>query len=104
MKQFFSGLESLITVILVLAGISGVSYQAFREDGWVSQGFGKITDAFFSFPLIALGVTVALFFSYRAWRNTTDRGRGNKLFDLAVYVFMAAGTYFIAHYVIKGEL
>ena len=104
MKQALAALESLITIILVVAGIAGLSYQAFREDGWVSQGFGKVTDAFLNFPLIALGLTVAMFFSYRAWRNSTSRGGGGKMFDLILYGLMAAGTYYIARYVIKGEL
>ena len=104
MKQIFSALESLITIILVIAGIVGASYNAFREGGWISQGFGKITDAYSNYPLVALGLTLAMFFSYRAWRNATASGGGGKIFDLMVYVFMAAGTYYIAHYVIKGEI
>lgn len=104
MKQALAALESLITIILVVAGIAGLSYQAFRDDGWVSQGFGKVADAFMHFPMIALGLTVAMFFSYRAWRNATRSRGGGKLFDLLIYVFMAAGTYYIARYVIKGEL
>jgi hypothetical protein len=103
-KQLFSGIESLVTITLVLAGIVGITYNAFRDGGWISQGFGKITDAYANYPLVALGLTVAMFFSYRAWRNATASGGGGKIFDLLVYVFMAAGTYFIARYVIKGEV
>ena len=84
MKQIFSALESLITIILVIAGIVGASYNAFREGGWISQGFGKITDAYSNYPLVALGLTVAMFFSYRAWRNATASGGGGKIFDLMV--------------------
>ena len=104
MKQFFSALESMITVVLVLVGIVGISFQAFREDGWVTRGFGKIADTYVNDPLIALGLTVALFFSYRAWRSATNSSRGGKLFDLIVYILMAAGTYFIARFVLKGEI
>ena len=82
MKQIFSALESLITIILVIAGIVGASYNAFREGGWISQGFGKITDAYSNYPLVALGLTVAMFFSYRAWRNATASGGGGKIFAL----------------------
>ena len=59
-------------------------YNAFREGGWISQGFGKITDAYSNYPLVALGLTVAMFFSYRAWRNATASGGGGKIFDLMV--------------------
>lgn len=104
MKQFFSSLESLITIILVVAGISGLSFHSFREGGWVTSGFGKIADAYTDYPLMALGLTVAIFFGYRAWRDSKGGGRGGKFFDLLLYGLMAAGTYYIAHYVIKGEL
>ena len=104
MKQFFGALESLVTIVLVIAGIGGITYRTFREGGWISQGVDKIADAFSHYPLIALGLTVALFFAYRAWANATASGKGRGFFDLLIYVFMAAGTYFIAHYVIKGEV
>ncbi len=104
MKQVFGAVESLITIVLVIAGIVGIAYRSVREGGWISQGFDKATDAFSHSPLIALGVTVALFFSYRAWHNATASGKGRGFFDLLIYVFMAAGTYFIAHYVVKGEV
>ncbi len=104
MKQFFSALESVITVVLVLAGIVGLSFQSFREGGWVSSGIGKIADAYSNYPLIALGLTVAMFFSYRAWRDSKSSGRGGKIFDILLYGLMAAGTYYIARYIIKGEI
>ena len=103
MKQAMSALESLITIILVVVGIVGVAYHGFKVDGWVSRGFGKLADAYIDYPLIALGLTVALFFTYRAWRDSKS-SRGGKLFDLVVYFLMAAGTYFIGRYVVKGEL
>ena len=103
MKQAMAALESLITIILVVVGIVGVAFHGFKVDGWISRGFGKVADAYINFPLMALGLTVALFFTYRAWHNSKS-SRGGKLFDIVVYFLMAAGTYFIGHYVIRGEL
>lgn len=104
MKPFFAFVESLITVALVLAGVGGISYNCFREGGWLKQGTDKVTDAFLSYPLIALGVMVALFFAYRAWRDRRNLGRRDKVFDYLVYVFMAAGIYFIGQYVLTGKV
>jgi predicted permease len=103
-KQFFAVVESLIAVVLVLVGVIGISYRSFREGGWVTQGFSKAVNAYVEYPLIALGMTVALFFIYRAWRDRKSQGRGGKTFDYIVYVFMAAGIYFIGHYVLTGRL
>lgn len=104
MKQFFTLLESFITIVLVIAGLAGIGYRTFRDGGWFVQGFGKITDAYLSYPLIALGVTVALAFAFRAWSVRRSLGKRGMHFDYIVYVFMAAGIYFIGHYVLTGEL
>jgi hypothetical protein len=104
LKQFFAFVESLITVVLVLTGVGGIGYNCFREGGWLSQGATKVTDAFLSYPLMALGVMVALFFAYRTWRDRRNLGRRDRVFDYLVYVFMAAGIYFIGHYVITGKV
>jgi hypothetical protein len=102
-KQLLAGLESFVTIILVLTGLAGLCFQTFRENGWLSQGFGKIADTFINFPVVALRLTVAMFFSFRSIRNAAA-SRGGRVFDLIVYVLMAAGTYFIAQYVLKGEI
>jgi hypothetical protein len=103
LKQFFAVVESLITIVLVLAGVIGISYRSFRDDGWFMQGFGKVVDAYVSYPLIAIGVTIALYFVYRAWALAMSQGRGGKKFDFVVYGLMAAGIYFIGYYVIHGS-
>ena len=104
MKQVLAALESLVTMVLVVAGIVGLTYHGFREGGWVTRGFGALANAYVDYPLMALGLTVALFFTYRAWRERKGQGRGGKFFDLVLYVFMAGGIYFIGRYVITGEL
>ena len=104
MKQFFAFVESLITIVLVVAGVAGIAFNCFREGGWLTQGVGRLTDAYLDYPLVALGVTVAIYFAYRAWRDRRDLGKRGKTFDYLVYVFMAAGIYFIGHYVVTGKI
>jgi len=104
LKQFFALVESLITVVLVLVGVVGLSYRTFRDGGWFMQGLGKVADAYISYPIIALVVTVALFFVYRSLRIRLNKGSGSKFFDYVVYAMMIAGIYFIGHYVIRGTL
>lgn len=89
-------------MVLVLAGVVGISYRSFRDGGWFMQGFGKVVDAYVSYPLIAIGTTVALYFVYRAGYLTMAQGQGGKRFDLVVYALMAAGIYFIGHFVLRG--
>ncbi len=93
----------MITLVLVLAAIVGISYHSFREGGWLSQGFGKISSAYINHPLIALAATIAFFFAFRAWRSRKELGARTRFFDYFVYVLMAVGIYFIGQYVLTGE-
>lgn len=102
MKQFFAVVESLITIVLVLAGVAGISYRTFRDGGWFMQGFGMVVNAYVSYPLIALVTTIALYFVYRALHSRLAKGRGGKHFDIVVYGLMATGIYFIGHYILRG--
>lgn len=103
MKQFLAVLEALVTVVLVLVAIAGISYRAFRDGGWLSQGIGKLSDAYMNYPLIAISVTVAAFFAVRAWRSRDIRGSRHRYFDYLIYVLMAVGIYFIGHYALTGD-
>ena len=103
MKQILVVLEALVTVVLVLVAIVGISYRAFRDGGWISQGVGKITDAYMNYPLIALAVTVAAFFAFRTWQARKLRGARHRYFDYLIYVMMAVGIYFIGRYALTGE-
>lgn len=104
MKQFLAVLESLITIVLVLAGIAGLSYRSFRAGGWFTQGVSKVADAYITYPLVAIAVTVVLALVYRSWRARRASGQRTRIFDYLVYVFMAAGIYFIGHFIVTGEL
>ena len=103
MKPFFSFVESLITIILVMVGIVGLAYSGFRDGGWVTTGFGKVVDVYLDTPLIALSLTAAAFFSYRAYRGHLNQGRGGKAHDWIAYLLMAAGVYFLARYFMHGQ-
>jgi hypothetical protein len=102
-KKFLVVLEAMVTVVLVLVAIAGISYRAFRDGGWLSQGFGAISDAYMNYPLVALAVTVTAFFAFRSWRSHKIRGARHRSFDYIIYLLMAAGVYFIGHYVLTGE-
>ncbi len=103
MKQFFAVLESLITIVLVVAGLAGITYRTFREGGWISLGLSKMADAYLSYPLIAVAASVAVFFAFRIWSERRSLGHRGIAFDYLVYVFMAAGIYFIGYFIVTGK-
>jgi hypothetical protein len=104
LKQILVVLEALVTLALVVVAIVGISYHSFREGGWLAQGFGKLTDAYVNYPLIAVAITIAGIFGFRAWRNRNIRGARTKFFDYVIYALMAVGIYFIGRYIVLGQL
>jgi hypothetical protein len=103
MKQILESLESIVTVVLVFAGIIGISYRGFRNGGWVEQGFGKVAGAYSQYPIIALALTIAGVYGYIKFRQRKRRDGRSKIFDYIIYALMAAGIYFIGNYVVTGK-
>ena len=103
MKQFLVVLEAMVTFVLVVVAIVGVAYHSFRENGWIVQGFGKISDAYVHYPLIAIAVTVGAILAFRSWRGRLKRGARSRFFDYLMYLLMAVGIYFVGRYALTNE-
>jgi len=103
MKQIFESLESIITVVLVFAGIIGVAYHGFRDGGWVEQGFGKVTGAYMQYPIVALAVTIVGVYGFIKFRQRKITGGRSKFFDYIIYAMMIVGIYFIGNFIVTGN-
>lgn len=105
MKSFLEYIESFVVILLVLAGIAGFSYNAFREDGWIESALGNIWSLETQYPLIAVPVTVAAIVLFNMWRtDSVARGQRSRLPNLLLYLLMAAGAYFISQFALNGFL
>lgn len=105
LKQILEYIESFATVILVLAGIGGISWHLFRDDGWIEMAFGNIFKLHIQYPLIAIPVTFAAIIMLRMWReNRLAHGRLKELPNIFIYTLMALGVYFIGYFWIHGTL
>lgn len=103
MKQIFEYIQSFVTIGLVLAGIGGVSYYMFRENGWVHTALGTVWDFQLSNPLLAIPMTLAVLFLGKLWIDRQrSKGHTSKLPNALIYVVMAAGVYFIYQFVTQG--
>ena len=95
-KQVFDYFATFITIALVLAGIGGVSYNLFREGGWMGTFTSKFIDVQLENPLIAIPFTIGIVVVGKMWRdNQVAKGRTSRMPDVFVYVIMAAGAYFL---------
>ncbi len=91
--------------MLVLAGIGGISFHLFRDDGWLEMIFGNIFELHVQYPLIAIPVTFAAIILIRMWReNRLAHGRLQHLPNIFIYTLMALGVYFIGYFWINGTL
>lgn len=103
MKQILQYVQSFVTIGLVLAGIGGVAYYMFRENGWVHRALGTIWDFQLSNPVVAIPVTIGVLVIGKLWIDRQRaKGYTSKMPDVLIYVVMAAGVYFIYQFITQG--
>jgi hypothetical protein len=102
-KQIFDYVNTFVTIVLILAGIGGVSYHMFKENGWLGQILGKVWDIQMSNPVIAIPVTLGILFVGKLWYDhNRAKGYTSKLPNVLIYVIMAGGAYFLFQFVTQG--
>jgi hypothetical protein len=102
-KQIFEYIQSFLTIGLLLAGLGGVAYHMFKENGWLGRILGKIWDVQMENPVIAIPLTLAVLFIGKMWYDhNRAKGYTSKLPDVLIYVIMAAGVYFIYEFISLG--
>ena len=105
MKRIVEFLESFVIIGLVLAGIAGISFNLFRDDGWIEAALGNIWDLNVQYPLIAIPVTIGAFVMFRLWsRDRVIHGKTSRLPNLILYSLVIAGAYYVGRYAITGSL
>jgi hypothetical protein len=88
-------LWSYLAFALMLVGITGLSWELFREDGWAKSFLGAVWDAEIRNPLIVTPVLIGTVFLVTLFfRGGLKVGKGNPFSDAFVYLLMAAGVYF----------
>jgi len=104
-NQTLNYLQSFGTIILVLFGISGISYHCFRDDGWIESAVGNLWGATIQYPLIAIPIIIGAIFLGKSWNQSRlTHGRTSKLPDLVINAFMIAGVVFIVRWFMYGTL
>ena len=104
MKQIRDFLESFVVVVLVIAGLVGVSYHVFRAGGWFDAALSRFMEFIFQRPAVSIPVVLGVVFVLAYWhdRRMAKGMHGKRLPTLVLYALMAAGAYFIGRYAIVG--
>jgi len=101
-ESTLSLLLALVRVTLMLIGIFGITYELFRENGWISQLFGTVFDSSINMVIAAL-VLLALWRINR-WISTPQKQDKMSLGDIPMYVMMTVGIYYLYHLYSTGRL
>jgi len=88
-----SVLFATIRMGLMLAGIIGLAYELFREDGLFSKAMSKLFDSTTSMMMIPV-IIFALWLLNR-WFSTPNKSETKKSGDYPMYIMMAIGAYYI---------
>lgn len=103
MKQTIEFLQSFVVIALVMTGLAGLSFSAVRDDGWLVSLLGNFLEAQVRYPMIAIPLTIAAIYLGYLWRNNEVlKGRDSKIPTFILYGFMAAGVYYVGHYIVTG--
>lgn len=106
MKQFLDMLESFVIIVLVIAGLAGLSYRVFRGGGWFEAALERVAAIVFQNLAVSVVVAVGVIIPLVIWhdRRAAKGVHGKRLPTIILYLLMAAGAFFIGHYAVVGTL
>lgn len=81
---------------LMIIGILGIAFEAFKDKGLVSQVINKATSS--TTAMVISGVIIVALYFINRWLSTTD-GNQTQKGDLPMYVMMALGAFFLFRFV-----
>lgn len=88
----FSLLLALVRLTLMLIGIFGISYDLYRENGWISQLLGTVFDSNINMILAVLGLLMLWWLN--RWMSSPQKQDKTSVGDIPMYAMMAAGLYY----------
>ncbi len=99
--------ESLPSVVLaslrmglMLVGIFGITFELFREKGWLSKLLGDIFNSTTSIFLAALAVLGLWLFNH--WISKPRTSETTRAGDMPMYAMMAVGAYYLYRLLTTG--
>ena len=98
MKEFFQFMLSLIYIVLVIAGIAGISYDLFRPEGWINHWLGDIWSMEMYF-LMGIPVFIAVVAVAKMWLDgLLASSKGGTLANIIMGILLLAGLYYLVKF------
>lgn len=104
--------DSLLSVILsggqlvlVVIGLIGISYEFFRDKGWLKQSLSTLMNTSNSTLMMVLPVGLLVFLVGKSWMSSQgERESSNVIADIMLYFMMLVGAWVIFNFVTAGGL
>lgn len=93
MRKLLEDLWSFFALAMMLIGLGGLSFNAVRSDGWLSQIAGQALDGGIGAILLVMS-TVILAWACLSGRLVVGKKKDSKLGDLLVFAMIFTGIYF----------
>lgn len=95
MMQALHALASLLLFCLVVIGMVGIAFHAFRGEGWLLEGFERLSSLLLDHPSLLIPLGIVVLSSFALWRKCRSMGLRNRFADTIAYGFVAAGIFFV---------
>lgn len=92
-------------LLLVAAGLVGVSVEFFRDQGWLKRTLSSIMNSSTSTLVVALPVVLLVFLVGKSWLEAQGESKSSNLIaDAMLYVMMLVGAWVIFKFVTEGGI
>jgi membrane protein insertase Oxa1/YidC/SpoIIIJ len=92
-------------LLLVVAGLVGVSVEFFRDQGWLKRTLSTIMNTSTSTLVIALPVILLVFLVGKSWLTAQGESKSaNLVADAMLYGMMLIGAWVIFKFVTEGGI
>jgi len=98
----FSTFLALVRMTLMLIGIFGITYELFREKGWLSQLLGSVFDS--NVNMIIAALVIFMLWRLNRWISKPQKQDKISIGDIPMYAMMVVGVYYLYHLYSSGRL
>lgn len=99
-ESHLSSILAIIRMGLMLVGIFGITFDLFRENGWISKLLGDMIDSTSNLLLVVVALLI-LWLLNRLF-SSPSKSKATRAGDVPMYAMMAVGVYYIYRIITNG--
>lgn len=99
-ESHVSSIFAMLRMGLMLVGIFGITFELFRENGWISKLLGDLIDSTANMLLIVVAL-LGLWLLNRIF-SSPGKSETTRAGDIPMYAMMAVGAFYIYRLITSG--